>query len=305
MIPDYQSIYQPLLKLLSDDGEHPIREIINQLGNHFKLTEEERKVWLPSGNAILFDNRVHWARTYLSKAGLLYNPRRGVVKITEEGKRVISSGVISLNNKFLRQYEGFNSFQTQKKQEKDLPASAEQNEEDTLTPEEVLEQAHTTINDELGRELLEKVLASSPQFFERLVVQLLVKMGYGGSLKEAGKATRSTKDEGIDGVIRQDKLGLDIIYIQAKRWKAENTVSRPELQKFVGALAGRGAKKGIFITTSSFTKDAAAYSARNETKIVLIDGMELQRLMIEFNVGCTLTRSFDLKKLDPDYFDEL
>ena len=305
MIPDYQSIYLPLLKILGDQREHPIRDLIETLGIEFQLSHEERQEWLPSGNAIVFDNRVHWARTYLSKAGLLFNPSRGIVKITDEGLRVLSSNPSKLDNKFLRQYESYNQFQTVKKPVKQSETSALEDLDDTNTPEETLEAAHSAINIELGRELLSKVLVSSPHFFERMVVQLLVKMGYGGSLKEAGKATRPTKDEGIDGVIRQDKLGLDIIYVQAKRWKPENTVSRPELQKFVGALAGKGAKKGIFITTSSFTKDAMEYSVRNETKMVLIDGEELQKLMIEYNVGCTHVRTFEVKKLDPDYFDEL
>ncbi len=208
----------------------------------------------------------------------------------------------SINVRFLKQFSEFVEFQTSKREDE---IETEIGEEQSIqTPEESLETAYQKIRKSLASELINKVVGLSPAFFEKLVVELLVKMGYGGSIKDAGKAMGKSGDEGIDGTIKEDKLGLDIIYIQAKRWKPGNVVGRPELQKFVGALAGQGAKKGIFITTSSFTKEAIEYTPRNETKIVLIDGHQLAQLMIDYNLGCTPQQVYEVKKVDSDYFGE-
>lgn len=297
MIPDYQSIMLPLLKMLADKGEHHYRDLIERLAEEFKLTEDERKEVLPSGQQPLFDNRVGWARTYLKKAGLITAPSRGVSKITPRGIEILAQNPSELSLAYLMGAP--NSGSTVSKVNFD--SSDIENPE---TPEEHLDKAYDRIRKGLASEILSKVMESSPAFFERLVVDLLVKMGYGGSFKDAGKALGRSGDEGIDGTIKEDKLGLDIIYIQAKRWKVGNIVGRPEIHKFVGALAGQGAKKGIFITTSTFSKDAWEYVPKNETKIVLIDGEQLAQLMIDFNIGCTTQRTYDLKRIDSDYFGE-
>jgi restriction system protein len=271
------------------------------LAIEFNLSEAERKELLASGQQPIFDNRVGWARTYLKKAGLLDSPRRAYLTISPQGLSVLKKNPARIDVKFLRQFPAFLEFHS---------ASRNNNEEEPnielsiQTPEELLDQAYQRIRKDLAAELLSKVLELSPAFFERLVVELLVKMGYGGSIQDAGKAVGRSGDEGIDGTIKEDKLGLDIIYIQAKRWKPGNIVGRPEIQKFVGALAGQGAKKGIFITTSSFTREALDYSPRNETKIVLIDGAHLAQLMIDYSLGCTTDQVYEVKKVDGDYFGE-
>ena len=301
-IPDYQSIMLPLLKDVADKKEHKLRDLIEELSAQFTLTEEEREELLPSGQQPIFDNRVGWAKTYLKKAGLLKSPRRGYIEISDRGLKVLKQNPPKINVKFLKQFDEFLEFQSPNKEKEDLVSSIEDNSEGT--PEELLESAYQEIKKSLAQEILNKVLDMSPSFFERLVVDLLVKMGYGGSLKDAGQATKQSGDEGIDGTIKEDKLGLDIIYIQAKRWKPGNVVGRPEIQKFVGALAGQGAKKGIFISTSSFTKEALEYVPRNETKIVLIDGQRLAQLMVDYNIGATTQATYELKKIDSDYFEE-
>jgi restriction system protein len=302
MIPDYQSIMLPLLEFISDGKEHKMRNVTDELAIQFGVTEEEQKELLPSGAAPVFYNRTAWAKTYLKKAGLIDSPKQGVVIISKRGLDVLSQKPSSINVKFLKQFSQFVEFQTSKREEEIETENGE--EQSTQTPEESLETAYQKIRKSLANELLLKVVELSPAFFEKLVVELLVKMGYGGSIKDAGRAMGKSGDEGIDGTIKEDKLGLDIIYIQAKRWKPGNVVGRPELQKFVGALAGQGAKKGIFITTSNFTKEAIEYTPRNETKIVLIDGHQLAQLMIDYNLGCTPQQTYEVKKMDSDYFGE-
>jgi restriction system protein len=302
MIPDYQSIMLPLLDLISDGKEYKMRHVTDELAIRFGVTEEEEKELLPSGAAPVFYNRTAWARTYLKKAGLIDSPKQGIVIISARGLNVLRKKPSSIDNKFLRQFSEFVDFQTTKREnEVDTESTDEQSKQ---TPEESLETAYQKIRKSLASELINKVFELSPSFFEKLVVELLVKMGYGGSIKDAGKAMGKSGDEGIDGTIKEDKLGLDIIYIQAKRWRSGNVVGRPEIQKFVGALAGQGAKKGIFITTSSFTKEALDYTPRNETKIVLIAGEELAQLMIDYNLGCTIQQTYEVKKIDSDYFGE-
>ena len=300
-IPDYQTIMLPLLKFAADGNEHSTRESIEYLANQFKLTDEERKELLPSGTARLFDNRVGWASTYIRKAGLIESKRRGYFNITERGRQVLSQNLPKIDVKFLEQFPEFLEFkQIKKDKEKKnkivVPIPPETN------PEEALETAYQELQQGLAADLIQNIKQCAPDFFERLVVDVLIKMGYGGSRKEAGQAIGGTGDEGIDGIIKEDKLGLDIIYIQAKRW--ENTVGRPEIQKFASALQGQRARKGIFITTSDFSKEALSYVKNIDSKIILIDGQRLSELMIEHNVGVSSVASYDVKKIDTDYFIE-
>lgn len=304
MIPDYQSLMLPILKLVSDGQEHKYRDLIEKLAAEFEVTDDERKELLASGNQAIFDNRVGWAKTYLKKAGLLESPKRATFVITEIGLETLRKKPERIDAKFLRQFPSFLEFQNASRNDNETEEEITIVETNEQTPEENLDKAYQRIRKSLASELLNRVVELSPTFFERLVVELLVKMGYGGSIKDAGKAIGKSGDEGIDGTIKEDKLGLDIIYIQAKRWKPGNVVGRPELHKFVGALAGQGAKKGIFITTSNFTKEALDYTPKNETKIVLIDGEQLAQLLMDYNLGCTTQQVYELKKIDSDYFGE-
>lgn len=303
-IPDYQTIMLPLLKQLSDRKEYLFKDVVALLGKQFKLTEEEMSELLPSGQSLLFANRVGWARTYLKKAGLLNSPEKGIVCITKRGLEILKGNPKKINNNLLKQFPEFVEFKYIKREDTGSLEQIDTTQVEKQTPEETIDFAYQDIRQSLAQELIDTVRQLSPAFFERLVVELLVKIGYGGSIKDAGKAIGKTGDEGIDGTIKEDKLGLDIIYIQAKRWQAGNVVGRPELHKFVGALAGQGAKKGIFITTSTFSKDALNYAPKNETKIVLIDGVQLAQLMIDYNLGVSVQRSYEIKRLDNDYFEE-
>lgn len=299
-IPDYQSIMLPLLRYASDGKEHSLRETIEVLAEQFSLSEDERKQLLPSGRQATFDNRVGWARTYMKKAGLLESTRRGYFQITQRGLDIMRNPPGTIDNDFLEQFEEFREFQALKKDttnESEIPESSI-----THTPEESLESSFQQVKQSLTSDILQTIKRCTPAFFEKLVVDVLVKMGYGGTRKDAGRAIGKSGDDGIDGIIKEDRLGLDIIYIQAKRW--DNVVGRPEVQKFAGALQGHRAKKGIFITTSSFTKDAEEYVSRIDNKIVLIDGQTLAQLMIDHNVGVTLLTSYEIKKIDLDYFTE-
>lgn len=296
-IPDYQSIMLPLLKFAGDQKEHSLREAIEILADRFNLTSDERRELLPSGQQEVFKNRVGWARTYMKKAILLESPRRGYFKITKRGIAVLSKNPQEINVKFLEQFEEFRKFRALRKEK---PKIIE--EEPEKTPEEALENAYQNIRDDLANDLLEQIKNSPPGLFESVVVDLLVKMGYGGSRQDAGQAIGKSGDEGIDGIIKEDRLGLDTIYIQAKRW--ENTVGRPEIQKFAGALQGQRAKKGIFITTSNFSREANDYSSKIDTKIILIDGERLAQLMIDFSIGVTTVSTYEVKKIDTDYFTE-
>ena len=299
-IPDYQSVMLPLLRFAADGNEHSLREAIEGLTEKFGLTDTERKELLPSGQQATFDNRVAWARTYMSKAGLLEPTRRGYFRITSRGGDELAKNPREINVKFLEQFPEFIEFRTRRREREETTETVET--EDLQTPAELLETAYQKLREDLSADLLKLVKECSPAFFERLVIDLLVKMGYGGTRKEAGKAIGRSGDEGIDGIINEDRLGLDVIYIQAKRWEA--SVGRPEIQKFAGALQGNRAKKGIFITTSPFTKDADDYVAKIDSKIVLIDGEQLAQLMIDHNVGVTSVASFETKRVDSDYFIE-
>jgi len=300
-IPGYQSIMLPLLKFAGDKKEHSFREAIEHIANIFNLSEEERKEVLPSGQQYIIDNRVGWARTYLKKARLLESTKRSYFKITDLGLEVLQKNPKEINLKFLEQFPQFIEFRNLRNEN----GEEEEKEEETVkqTPQELLEYGYQRIKKDLAFELLNFVKKSSPRFFEKLVVELLIKMGYGGSLKDAGKAIGKSGDGGIDGIIKEDKLGLDIIYIQAKRW--ENVVGAKEVRNFVGSLDGQKANnKGVFITTSSFTKDALDYIKTISHKVILIDGETLAQLMIENDVGVSKITSYDIKRIDSDYFEE-
>ena len=299
-IPDFQSVMLPLMRYCADGKEHAVSETTDALADQFKLTDEERKALLPSGVQEIFRNRVAWAKSHLKMAGLLANPKRGIYKITDRGLEIIRKNPPLINLKFLFQFPEYVAF---RKTHRERPESTDEAENGQAgTPEEALESAHEKIRDSLAAEILQKLKSCSPSFFERLVVEVIVKMGYGGTRQDAGKAIGKSGDGGIDGIIKEDKLGLDTIYIQAKRW--ENTVGRPEIQKFVGALTGQRAKKGLFISTSNFSSDAMDYVSRVDTKIVLIDGETLAQLMIDHNVGVSTIATYELKKIDSDYFTE-
>jgi restriction system protein len=302
-IPDFQSIMLPLLKLCSDGKEHTNREAIETLSREFRLSPEEQKQLLPSGKQRIFDNRVAWARAYMKMALLLENNRRGVFRITARGRQVLGEAPEAINLAYLRRFPEYLATRSsqQNHQEADASTSAYDVQENG-TPRERLEEAYMVLRDSLAEELLVQLKSSPPSFFEKIVVDVLVKMGYGGSIKDAGQAIGGSGDEGIDGTIKEDRLGLDIIYIQAKRW--ETTVSRPEIQKFAGALQGKRARKGIFITTSDFSKSAHEFVLAIDNKIILIDGKQLVGFMIDFGVGVATDVVYELKRLDSDYFEE-
>ncbi len=299
-IPDFQTIMRPLLQLASDGKQHSNREARETLARTFKLNDEERNALLPSGRQGIFVNRVAWAKAYLQQAGLLDTPERGHFKITDRGHEALKDAPERITISFLQKFPEFAAFRSPTKKPK--ASQTEPNIEEERTPEETLEAAHLRLRADLAAELLGRVKTSSPRFFEHLVVELLLKMGYGGSREEAGEAVGGAGDEGIDGVISEDRLGLDTIYLQAKRW--EGTVGRPEIQKFVGALHGKRARKGVFITTGLFSTDARDYVKNIDPKVVLIDGRQLAELMIDFNVGVDSVISYQVKRITLDYFDE-
>lgn len=298
-IPDYQSCMLPLLKSYADGREKTFRETIDALAGEFQLTDQDRREMLPSGQQEVFANRVGWARTYLKKAGLIESPRRGVSRITQQGLDVLKEKPDRIDANYLERFPDFKGFRTLRHSETKELQDIEIN---NRTPEESLESAYQKIRFDLATELVHRLKTCSPTFFERLVVEVIVKMGYGGTRKDAGKAVGRAGDGGIDGIIKEDKLGLDTIYVQAKRW--ENTVGRPEIQKFVGALTGQRARKGLFITTSAFSSDAEDYVSRIDAKVVLIDGETLAQLMIDHNVGVAPVGNYEIKKVDLDYFTE-
>jgi restriction system protein len=279
-IPDYETLMLPTLKFAGDENEHLTREAREFVTKEFNLTEADQKKLLPSGTTRVIVNRINWALVYLRKCGLLESTKRGSFKITKRGIDVLHKNPPKIDAHFLQQFPEYHEFK--KKKEKTIKKSRKSpGPEESRTPEEVLGDVHEELNQSLVEELISKVKDSSPSFFEVLVIDLLVRMGYGGSRKDAGQAVGGSGDEGIDGIIKEDKLGLDAIYIQAKRW--ETNVSRPDVQKFAGALQGKRAKKGIYITTSAFTKKAQQYASNIDSKIILIDGERLAALMIELN----------------------
>lgn len=302
-IPKYHELMLPMLRELSDGNEKTISELKTNLAAKFKLSEEELKELLPSGNQQVFDNRVGWARTYLKKAMLIESARRGVFKITDRGSAVLKENVQNITASYLKKFDEFREFQNMDKSNEEGKEESYVSESES-TPVELFEKSYRKIQSDLKKEILEQILSCSPFFFEKLVVDLVINLGYGGSRKEAGEAFQKTGDEGIDGIIKEDKLGLDLIYIQAKRWKKDSCVGRPEIQKFAGALQGKRAKKGIFITTSYFSSDAKEFVKHIDSKIILIDGDELCSLMIESNTGVSVLSNYSIKRIDSDYFTE-
>jgi restriction system protein len=303
----------PLLRLAADGAEHRFRDAVEHLAAQFGLSDAERAEMLPSGTAPLFDNRVGWARTYLKQAGLLESPRRGLFRITDRGRQVLARNPSRIDVSLLDEFEEFRAFRTRRREgTSEVPSMRPVGAAPTLapsvpeppqdqTPEDLLASAYRRLRRDLEIELIEQVKAASPTFFERLVIDLLVAMGYGGSRQDAGRAIGKSGDGGIDGIIKEDKLGLDVIYVQAKRW--EGTVGRPEIQKFAGALQGQRAAKGIFITTSTYSRDAIEYAEIINSKIILIDGEQLAGLMIDHNVGVSTVGMYELKRIDNDYFE--
>ncbi|RZF27585.1 restriction endonuclease [Paraburkholderia sp. UYCP14C] len=308
-IPDYQTLMLPVLRIAADGKEHRFRDVVEELATAFQVTDEERNALLPSGTASLFDNRVGWARTYLKQAGTIESQKRGYFKITERGKKLLAENPSQLDNATLKQYPEFVAFMLRKSEQISAGTSPAappcmpsiEPESNDSTPEELLAQAYQRLRNNLEKELLDQVKLSTPVFFERLVIDLLVAMGYGGSREDAGRAIGRTGDGGIDGIIKEDKLGLDLIFVQAKRW--EGTVGRPEIQKFAGALQGQRANKGVFITTSDFSREAEEFASIISSKIILVRGEQLARLMVDHNVGVSPVSRYELKKIDSDYFE--
>lgn len=301
-VPDFQSLMLPLRRLAGDGMDHTFKDAVEAIAIEFSLTPEERNELLPSSSrTTLFYNRLAWAKTHMTMAGLLQAPRRGVFCITQRGRELLVSQLARIDMKTLQQfpeYERARRGDVQASVEPAMPAVAF----NELTPEESIERAHLSLRKDLARELLESIMQCSPAFFELLIIKLMIKMGYGGSREEAGKAVGRSGDGGIDGIINEDRLGLDAIYLQAKRW--EGVIGRPEIMKFVGALAGQRATKGVFITTSWFTQDAKDYALSSQYKVVLIDGERLADLMIEHDLGVSVAATYQLKRIDSDFFSE-
>lgn len=308
-IPDYQSAMLPLLRLASDGRLWRVRDAYQAIGDEFDVTEEERRELIPSGRQPLLHNRVAWAITYLVKAGLLERPKRGYFQITAAGQELIASDPPEVDSKTLEKYPSFVEFKNHTRSTGENAKASELPERSSgelapegRTPDDALAQAWRVLRANLESELLDEIKGASPEFFERLVIDLLVAMGYGGSRSEAGQAVGRSGDEGIDGIINEDPLGLDVIYLQAKRWGGP--VGRPEIQKFAGALQGQRARKGIFITTSSFTREAREYVSHIDPRIILIDGTKLTGLMVDHDIGVSMIGAYPVKRIDSDYFVE-
>jgi restriction system protein len=298
-IPDFQSFFKPLLDIAADAQEHSITETRETIAKKFKLTADDLSEVLPSGTQTKFDNRVAWAKSYFVQAKVLESPRRAHFKITERGMDLYKQGHDRIDAKILSQYPEFVEFHNPPRQNRNSTTESS-SESLSETPEELLEKAYQNIRNDLAGEILGRIKANNPVFFENLVVDLMVAMGYGGSRSDAGQSIGQIGDEGIDGIIKEDRLGLDVIYLQAKRW--EGTVGRPEVQKFVGALHGKRAKKGVFITTGKFSGEANDYVKSIDPKVILIDGKALANYMIDFSLGTSTSVIYEIKRIDSDYF---
>jgi restriction system protein len=304
MIPDFQTLFLPYLKVIADGRPHRTSEIGEKLATTFNLTDDELHEMLPSGSQSRFNNRVAWTTSHFKQAKIVEPVSRGVYQITDRGREVLAENPAKLDLKYLDRFPEHVIFRSKRNNTEDNQKEefVARQETTTQTPEEGLEATYQTLRNLLIQDLIEKLKITSPLFFERVVIDLLLAMGYGGSRSEAASLTKKTGDEGIDGIIKEDKLGLDAIYVQAKRW--EGSVGRPTVQAFSGSLDGVRARKGVLITTSNFSKEALEYVARIEKKIVLIDGEKLADLMIEHNVGVSEAKHFVIKKVDADYFEE-
>jgi restriction system protein len=307
-IPDYQSLMRPLLAFAADGTEKSIKSAVESLAKELKLSDDDIHQLLPSGKQSMFSNRVHWARFYLTKAGALKRTKHAHFAITERGKKLLAENPKEIGVVILRQFAEFLAFLAPKVAGKDEPAvetPAIESAQTTATPEEAIQQAEDQILSGLRSSILERIAELKPMFFERLVVDLIVAMGYGGGSRDSivEKLSKSA-DEGIDGIVNEDALGLDAVYLQAKKYAADNTVGRERIQQFAGALVGQGASKGVFVTTSSFSKLSIEYANKVPQKIVLIDGEELTRLMVRYGVGVRVERTVEIKRIDTDYFSE-
>jgi restriction system protein len=302
-IPDFQSLMRPLLVAVEDGRDHAIKDVRARLAQEYALTEEELAETLPSGPAKVFQNRVGWATTYLYRCGLLERPRRSTYRLTARGRNVLAENADRVDLRTLAQFPELKEFQRGKGATSDLPqlgTDATAGEADTETPEERVDSAYRQLRAALAAEVLERVSEQTPEFFEQLVLDVLSAIGYGGTREGAAQRLGRSGDGGVDGVIREDRLGLDQIYVQAKRWR--DAVGRPEIQRFFGALHGRRATKGVFITTSSFTREAIEYADDVTPRVILVDGKELAELMIDHDVGVSVSRTYRLKRVDLDYF---
>lgn len=301
-IPDFQSLMLPLLKITADGKEHNVHDAVRKFESDFALNDEEKEARIPSGSQTVLMNRTIWARTYLKKALLITDPRRSYFQITQRGLDLLAENPKEININLLKRYSEFLEFSTRRPKEEKTVAVSSQDEE--TTPEEQMEIAYQSIRTSLVDQLIEEIIKTSPAFFERLVVDLLFAMGYGGTKRELAQAVGKSGDEGIDGIIQQDKLGLDNIYLQAKKWQAESTIGRPEIQKFVGALHGKHARRGVFLTTAKFSREALDYVTYIDTKVILVDGQRLANLMIDYGVGVSLSTRYEIKTIDHDFFTD-
>lgn len=302
-IPDYETLMLPVLKLFAS-GARNVAECLPAIKNEFSITDEEAEELLPSGRVTVLQSRTHWARTYLSKAGLLTSPKRNLHVITQLGRDVLARHPASIDNRFLDQFHAFTDWRTST-----TPGNSLENQDslpvridDNQTPEDAMEAANKLLQSALRDELLAMLYDLSPQRFERVILDLLAAMGFGNGNLDNGHLTKATGDGGIDGIIYEDALGLDAVYIQAKRYAAENKVSRPDIQRFVGSLSGEGATKGVFVTTSDFSKEAKDYIQKVQHRIVLIDGQQFASLMLKHGVGVRVRATYSIQSIDEDYF---
>jgi restriction system protein len=302
MIPDYQSLMRPVLECAAA-GPRKISDVVEEISEKLQLTAEEREQLLPSGKQTTIANRIHWSRSYMKQAGLVRNIKRGWYELTERGRTILADNSIELNSKYLEQFDEFQEFRSRTKEsDNDAPELGE--ELTSSTPDEALQVAHRKLEDALAANLLDFVRSTSPAFFETLIVDLLISMGYGGTSEDAGRALGQSGDGGVDGVIDQDPLGVDQIYLQAKRYGAGNSVGPGEIRDFYGALSIKKATKGIFVTTSHFTSSATQTARDLGSRIVLIDGPQLTKLMTKYNIGCRDKDILHIKQIDETYFDE-
>lgn len=309
-VPKYVEFIKPLLQLMGDKKEHQVRDMYTYLAKHFDLNEVDLAEEYPSGNGIIYKDRISWAYTYLLKAGLIERVRRSIYVITPLGLEVLAEDPENLDTKYLLRFPSFKEFYTYQGKQVDLESKPEDKvvsplpHEAAETPQEVLSRVYSQITNNLKEDLLGEISKQSPSFFEHMVVDLLKAMGYGDWSPESGSIVGKTGDEGIDGIIKEDKLGFDAIYIQAKKWDSATTIGRDEIQKFVGALAGQGATKGLFITTAKFSPKAIDYvKQQHQAKVVLVDGKTLAGLMVEHGLGVSTADTLMIKKIDSDYFE--
>lgn len=303
-VPTYDRCMLPLLEYASDGKEHYVRDAIQALAEFFDLSEADRRERLPSGKKFTFDDRVQWANTYLKKAGLLRSVRRGFFQITERGYSVLETNPPYLDRDFLMQYPEFVEFLNPTGRPTSSTQIVSLKDQDEQTPQEILDGSYQTLRKQLAQELLDAIMENDPAFFEELVVELIVAMGYGGSVEDAGRAIGGPGDGGVDGIINEDKLGLDVIYIQAKRWAQDQVVGRQLVDSFAGSMLRAGVSKGILITTSRFSRDAIdQVKDFKQQKIILVDGETLASLMIENNIGVTPIKTYTISRIDTDYFN--